>query len=291
MKHHRIIATLVLLVACAASLAAQERTKSDEERVRPQIDTIDLASFTDEMLDTVQVNKKLSLNDYSMVGIEYGATLSQVMWNPTQRQNMLFLPNNIGITFTTYGKMFGYMPYFGLQTGIFYGHEGYEFEYNENTGYTYKIAGAEKAIIEMIEVPVMSQLHIDMWNFKCIAQIGFYAGYRLSIERFPGKTGTVAEEVRYSFLDTDNRFDYGIKGGLGIGLVFSPIEIHLQAMYKHAFSSLYEPDYSSPYYYRYAYPQNIIISLGVHYHLTKRSGRTKAQIKKLAREYVYGNKD
>ena len=101
MKHHRIIATLVLLVACAASLAAQERTKSDEERVRPQIDTIDLASFTDEMLDTVQVNKKLSLNDYSMVGIEYGATLSQVMWNPTQRQNMLFLPNNIGITFTT----------------------------------------------------------------------------------------------------------------------------------------------------------------------------------------------
>ena len=291
MKHHRIIATLMLLVACAVSLAAQERTKSDEERVRPQIDTIDLASFTDEMLDTVQVNKKLSLNDYSMVGIEYGATLSQVMWNPTQRQNMLFLPNNIGITFTTYGKMFGYMPFFGLQTGIFYGHEGYEFEYNENTGYTYKIAGAEKAIIEMIEVPVMSHLHIDMWNFKFIAQIGFYAGYRLSIERFPGKTGTVAEEVRYSFLDTDNRFDYGIKGGLGIGLVFSPIEIHLQAMYKHAFSSLYEPDYSSPYYYRYAYPQNIIISLGVHYHLTKRSGRTKAQIKKLAREYVYGNKD
>ena len=243
------------------------------------------------MLDTVKVNKKLYLNDYSMVGIEYGATLSQVMWNPTQRQNMLLLPNNIGITFTTYGKMFGYMPYFGLQTGIFYGHEGYEFEYNENTGYTYKIAGAEKAIIEMIEVPVMSHLHIDLWNFKFIAQIGFYAGYRLSIERFPGKTGTVAEEVRYSFLDTDNRFDYGIKGGLGIGLVFSPIEIHLQAMYKHAFSSLYEPDYSSPYYYRYAYPQNIIISLGVHYHLTKRSGRTKAQIKKLAREYVYGNED
>ena len=291
MKHHRLIATLMLLVACAASLAAQERTKSDEERVRPQIDTIDLASFTDEMLDTVQVNKKLSLNDYSMVGIEYGATLSQVMWNPTQRQNMLFLPNNIGITFTTYGKMFGYMPFFGLQTGIFYGHEGYEFEYNENTGYTYKIAGAEKAIIEMIEVPVMSHLHIDLWNFKFIAQIGFYAGYRLSIERFPGKTGTVAEEVRYSFLDTDNRFDYGIKGGLGVGLVFSPIEIHLQAMYKHAFSSLYAPDYSSPYYYRYAYPQNIIISLGVHYHLTKRSGRTKAQIKKLAREYVYGNED
>lgn len=287
MRYCKITTLILCLLSCASSFAQSEGT----ERIRPQIDTIDVASYTDEMLDTVSVNKKLSLNDYSMFGIEYGGTLSQVMWNPSQQQKTLFLPNNIGITFTTYGKMFGYMPFFGLQTGIFYGHEGYQFEHNENTGYTYKVAGAEKAIIEMVEVPVMSHLHIDLWNFKLIAQIGFYAGYRLSIERFPGETGTVAEEIRHSFLDTDRRFDYGIKGGAGVGLVFDPFEIHLQAMYKHAFASLYDPDYNSPYYYRYAYPQNIIISLSVHYHLTKRSGRTKAQIKKMAKDYVYGDEN
>ena len=285
MRLKTIYILLALLLIPTLTLSARDKKKQNLI-IETAVDSI-----PDIVLDTINVNKKTFINDYSMIGVQYGAGLSQVMWNPSQRQEMILMPYNFGVTFTRYGKMFGYMPYFGLQTGIFYGHEGYEFEYNENTGYTYKIAGAEKAIIEMIEVPVMSHLHIDLWNFKFIAQIGFYAGYRLSIERFPGKTGTVAEEVRYSFLDTDNRFDYGIKGGLGIGLVFSPIEIHLQAMYKHAFSSLYEPDYSSPYYYRYAYPQNIIISLGVHYHLTKRSGRTKAQIKKLAREYVYGNKD
>ena len=126
---------------------------------------------------------------------------------------------------------------------------------------------------------------------KIIAQIGFYAGYRLSIHRYPGKTGYVSPENVRSFLPTDKRFDYGIKGGLGFGLVFDPIEIHIQAMYKHAFASLYEPDHASPYYYRFAYPSNIIISAGVHFQLSKRSGMSKAQLKKQAKEIVYGSND
>lgn len=282
----RILTILTSICIFTSILSAQQQ--GSEQRVRPTIPLIDVDSYTDEMLDTVSVRQKLSLNDYSMVGIQYGGTLSQVMWNPSQRQKMLYLPMNFGVTFTTYGKMFGYMPYFGFQTGIFFGQEGYQFEYNEKTDYTYKVEGAEKAIINMIEVPVMSHIHIDMWNFKVLAQIGFYGGYRLSIERFPGETGTVAEELRHSFKDTDRRWDYGIKGGVGIGLVFDPVEIHIQAMYKYAFSSLYEPDHYSPYYYRFAYPQNIIISAGLHFHLTKRSGRTTNQIKKMAKDYVYG---
>ena len=94
--------------------------------------------------------------------------------------------------------------------------------------------------------------------------------------------------IANSFLKTDNRFDYGIKGGLGFGLVFDPIELHIQAMYKHSLSSLYEPDHNSQYYYRYAYPSNIIISAGVHFQLTKRTGQTKHNLKKTAKEIVYG---
>lgn len=248
-------------------------------------------TLTNEFLDTVNVKKKLKLNDYSMIGVQYGVGLSQVMWNPSQKQDMLFMPVNFGVTFTKYGKMFGYMPYFGFQAGIFYGQEGYQFEYNEDKDYTYKIAGAEKAVIDVVEVPILSHLHFDLWHMKIIAQIGFYAGYRLSIHRYPGKTGYVAPENVRSFLPTDKRFDYGIKGGLGFGLVFDPIEIHIQAMYKHALSSLYEPDHASPYYYRFAYPSNIIISAGVHFQLSKRSGMSKAQLKKQAKEIVYGSND
>ena len=124
---------------------------------------------------------------------------------------------------------------------------------------------------------------------KILANIGCYAGYRLSIERFPGETGSVKEELQHSFMDTDRRIDYGIKGGLGFGIIFDPIEIHIQAMYKHSLGTLYEPDHYSEYYYRFAYPSNIIFSAGVHFQLTKRTGQTKAGLKKLAKDMVYGN--
>ena len=280
MKMNRLI---YMAVGLLAFFSANAQVKTDEMIV------LDVDSITDEQLDTINVRKKLFINDYSMIGIQYGAGLSQVMWNPSQKQDMLFSPINAGITFTTYQKMFGYMPYFGFQAGIFYGKEGYQFEYNEDKDYIYTIEGAEKAVLDVIEVPLLFQFHIDMWNFKIMAQVGCYGGYRLGIERFPGKTGYVKEELRHSFKDTDRRMDYGIKGGVGFALVFEPIEIHFQAAYKHSLASLYEPDYYSKYYYRYAYPQNIVVSVGTHFHLTKRSGKTKAAIKKLAKDMVYEN--
>ena len=246
------------------------------------------ARWTDEFLDTVQVKKTLKLNDYSMIGVQYGAGLSQVIWNPVQKQNLVFMPYNFGVTFTTYGKMFGYMPFFGFQIGVNYTQEGYQFEYNEEKDYTYKIEGAEKAIYDIVEVPILMHCHYDMWNFKIIAHAGCYGGYRIGIQRFPGKTGLVDPEVEHSFVETDRRWDYGLKGGLGFGLVFDPVEFHLMATYKHSFGTLYEPDHYSEYYYRFAYPMNIVISAGIHVHLSKRTGMSKSALRKQAREIVYG---
>ena len=100
---------IILSLISVLSLNAQEKKLED--------------TWTNEFLDTVQVKKSLKLNDYSMIGVQYGAGLSQVMWNPSQKQNMLFVPLNVGMTYTIYGKMFGYMPYFGFQAGVFYGQE------------------------------------------------------------------------------------------------------------------------------------------------------------------------
>lgn len=248
-------------------------------------------NYSNEFLDTLDIKKKLTINDYAMLGFQYGVGLSQVTWNPSQKQDMVFIPMNVGVTFTKYGRMFGYMPYFGFQIGLIYTQEGYQFEYNEEKDYTYKIQGAEKAIYDVVEMPMFFQFHYDLWNFKIMAQVGCYAGYRLAIERFPGKTGSVAEEMKHKFLDTDRRYDYGIKGGIGFGLVFDPVEIHLQAMYKYSMGTLYDPDHYSEIYYRFAYPTNIIVSAGVHFHLSKRSGKTKAELKKLAKEMVFEKQD
>ena len=244
-------------------------------------------TYTNEFLDSLDVKKKLEINDYSMFGISYGVNLSQVTWNPAQNQDMLLIPMNIGISYTKYGKMFGYMPFFGFQIGLNYTKEGYQFEYNEEKDYTYTIEGAEKAIYDVVEMPLFMHCHYDMWNFKIMANVGCYGGYRLAIQRFPGETGWVKDELKNSFTETDRRWDYGIKGGVGFALVFDPVEIHFQAAYKHSLSSLYEPDHYSEYYYRFAYPSNIIASVGLHFHLSKRTGRTKAEIKQMAKDMIY----
>ena len=275
----RIITIILLSLASVAAYAQSDLLPKG----------LSADTYTDAMLDTLNVKQKLNINDYSMFGISYGANLSMVSWNPSQKQDMLIFPVNFGISYTKYGKMFGYMPFFGFQIGLNYTKEGYQFEYNEDKDYTYKIEGAEKAVFEVLELPMYMHCHYDLWNFKIIADVGCYAGYRMAIHRYPGKTGNVRPELENSFTDTDRRLDYGLKGGLGFGLVFDPIEFHVMAMYKHSFSSLYEPDYYSQYYYRYAYPLNISVTAGLYVHLSKRTGKTKAALKQEAKELVYGN--
>ena len=45
---------------------------------------------------------------------------------------------------------------------------------------------------------------------------------------------------------------------------------------------------SSPYYYRYAYPMDAIVTVGVHFQLTKRSGKTSQALRQEAKRIVYG---
>jgi hypothetical protein len=281
----RRIIIAILLVSIPIFCSAQKRVQKKAEL--SEISFTD--TLTNEFLDSFNLRKKLELNDYILVGVQYGAGMSRMMWNPTQKQESVFMPYNFGITFTKYGKMFGYMPYFGFQAGIFLGQEGYKFKHNEELDYTYKIAGAESAVIDVVEVPISFQFHLDFWKMKVMAQVGCYGGYRLGIERFDGETGHVKDEDRHSFLETDRRVDYGIKGGAGLGFVFDPVEFHIMLNYKHALSSLYEPDHYSQYYYRFAYPMNFVLSAGIHVQLTKRTGKTNAQLKKMAKEMVYGN--
>ena len=214
------IITIILTLALCSSLCADAADKARKERkLKQKPDKVELIkkelrsgadTLTNEFLDTVQVKKALVVNDYSLIGIQYGAGLSRVMWNPRQEQKMVFSPVNVGITYTKYGQMFA-MPFFAFKAGLFYTQEGYEFEYNEEYDYTYKIEGAEKAVFDVVEVPLLFQFHYDTWNFKFLAEVGCYGGYRLGIHRFPGKTGNVKPELEFNFTDTDIRFDYGIK--------------------------------------------------------------------------------
>ncbi|MGM9766099.1 MAG: outer membrane beta-barrel protein, partial [Candidatus Cryptobacteroides sp.] len=116
--------------------------------------------YSDEYLDTVNIKKKKTINDYSMIGVQYGIALNQMRFNPSKKQGILMTPVNFGVVYTRYGKMFGYMPYFGFQAGLFYGQDGYIFKKDKETGdYTETVDGAVKATYSYLEVPLLAHLH------------------------------------------------------------------------------------------------------------------------------------
>jgi len=251
--------------------------KKTKKEINEEVESM---NFPDLYLDTVVVKRKNLINDYSMIGIQYGAGVSQAMFNPSRSQK--FTPSliNFGIMYTKYGKMFGFMPYFGLQVGAFYETDGYKFKKDKETGYVYTEQGADRAQIHSVNGAALAQFHFDFWKMKILANLGYYAGYRLDITRY-GET--VVEEYKNSFTDYDKRFDYGIKGGAGFAFVFDPVEIHIQATYKQSLQSLYNPDYYSPYYYRFAYPYTAYISVGLHFQLSRRTGKTHKELKEAAK--------
>lgn len=261
----------------------EKKPRKSRKDIKLQTDTL---SFDNLYLDTVVVNKKKLINDYTMIGVQYGAGVASAFYNPSRQQRFVVSPYNFGIVYTRYGKMFNFMPYFGLQVGAFYNTEGYRFKIDKETGApNYTESGADRALITTYDGSVLAHAHIDFWKMKLIINAGYYVGYRANIVRYRND-----EIISKEFNDYDRRFDYGLKGGAGFGFVFDPVEFHLTATYKHSFNCLFDPDYDSPIYYRYAYPYSIIISAGIHVQLTKRVGKTTRQIKMEAREALIDKK-
>lgn len=246
------------------------------------------SNYAELIIDTTSTVKTYKdINDYSMLGINYGYTMSSMMFNPTEKQGWHVSPGYVSLMYTKYLKMFGYMPYFGYQIGVAYGHEGFKFNRNKKTGSITLIDGAEEMDMEVIELPFMAQIHADATHFKVMANAGIYGGYRLSIHR-------IGDQVPAKYVDnwmpSDKRYEFGLQGGVSFGLIFSPVEFHFGAVVRYSWSSIYAPD-SSPsrynqYFYRFAYPFDINIVGGIHFQLTKRTGKTTKDLKRQAREIV-----
>jgi len=266
----RILNIFISVAVFSATLSAQEKIKVGGITV-----DADSLTITDAYLDSVDFKKKTLINDYTLIGIHYGVGLNQMNWNPPMKQGMQFVPVNYGITWTRYGKMFGYMPFFGIQAGVFYAKEGYSLDEG------YNVYGAQKALFDVVEVPILAHCHFDFWKMKLMINIGLYGSYRLAVSRWGGY---FSDKTADSFLDSDRRFDYGIKGGAGFGFIFDPVEIHFNAMYKYGFGTMYNPDYNSEYYYRFASVSNFIFSVSLHFQITKRIGKTSHELRKEAKK-------
>ena len=278
----RKTAIIISLLFIPLLLSANDTTKVKRQHL--QKDTI---VFSNEFLDTVKVGKLRTINDYSMIGVSYGVTMANFIYSPNKSYgDFVICPNYYSVLFTHYEKLFGYIANFGFRTGFAYGHEGFTFKVDDETGdYKGNVDGATKAVIELMEVPVLACMHFDAAPVKFEAELGFYGGYRKSIER---EGPYIPEEYLHSFKEYERRIDYGLRGGAGIAFMIDPIELHFNAIVRWGWQSLHDPDYNSPYWYKFSYPLDITFTAGIHFQLTKRSGKTSGMLKREAQEIVYG---
>ena len=223
---------IAIALLCILPLSAGAMEKRDTIDV-----SIDELLMTDAYLDTVNVKKTFILNDYTMIGVQYGVGINQMSFNPSKRQSHLITPRHFGIVLTTYGKIFGFMPYFGLETGVFYGQDGYKFKPDPEDGtYPYNVDHAVECVYDYVEVPFMSQFHIDQEHFKVMISAGMYGGWRYKVHR-TWEEGYDYVNYTDNFYDHDIKLDYGLKFGAGFGLVFSPVEIHLKGQLRYGYTS------------------------------------------------------
>ena len=243
-------------------------------------------SITNEYLDNVDLNTQARINDYWIVGVHGGVSVEHGYFNPTRPVNFYLNKPVYGFSITRFATMMNMFPNLGMELGFQHNYEGYNFKEFESNGaiYRYTIDGAYEAFMEIPEVFLLTHGHIDVGNhFKFIVKAGMYGGYRMNITR---KGPSVPIEIIHAFLDTDKRWTYGVQGGLGAGIMLDPFEFHLGVQIKWGWSSFYQPDVASPYYYRFAYPLDGAITFGVYYQLSPRRGHTRSGLRKLAREMV-----
>jgi hypothetical protein len=193
-------------------------------------------------IDTVPPPTKFK--SIHMIGAGYGINFSGVTSSPKLGQERIWTFNNVGIYYTYYHALWDHLFNFGIVVGAKHGYEGFTSSY-EGFGATY----------EVLEIPLISQFKIDFSRLRLLINVGTYYGYRLSTDKEGG------------FDQYDQRYDYGVIGGVGLAIVFKPLELHIEGNYKYSFASLYQTNKYSDIYWMFTYPQNIMISASLHVHL------------------------
>ena len=289
-----VIPVLLALTLAALPLSAQENKKKKAIDLEQEFFQLP-DSVTNEWLDATSLPKKARINDYWIVGVHGGVSLQYGYYNPPRQTR--FYPNLPvwGVSITRFATMMNTFPNLGMEVGFQHNYEGYNFKEYEVDGidgkdtYRQDIDGYHEAYMEVPEVFLLTHGHIDMGQYaKINLKLGMYGGYRMNIHRIHDNGYSVYHDpaIANDFRDTDNRWSYGLQGGLGFGLMLDPIEVHLGVQVKWGWSSFYKPDVVSPYYYRFAYPLDGAVTLGVYYQLTKRRGHTRTALRRLAREYL-----
>lgn len=245
-----IFAALLLLMTGSAALWAQD---PDQKSTDSEIDTVftvkdynaDLPSGLEVLKQDISLKPVKKYHSSSMIGIRYGVNLSGAHITPDVGAGKVVCPDNFAIVYTYYNDLWDMLNNFGTQVVARLGREGFTTEYLNDEYYT------------VGELDLLCNLHLDFSAFRILVNVGPYAGYRLSNGRSEDSfTYPLPGNWNYK----DNRYDYGLIFGGGLGIVFKPFELHLECNYKWGLSSYYHTYFYHDEYWLFAYPRVLMFS-------------------------------
>ena len=198
-------------------------------------------------IDTIKINNRVYKPNEHLIGIRYGIAFTNIISSPNLKPKSVFSPVNVAITYTYYQAMWGYLDYFGLQTGLKYGSHGYTTLAN--------IGGIDQTITSL-ELPILTAFSFDVAKdrLRILASLGMFLGYHLTTTREKG------------WDCYDNRFDFGVLGSVGLGVKIHPFEIHLEFGYQYSMIPLFDQQRQSSIYWLDIHTSQFFLNLGLHYH-------------------------
>jgi len=157
-------------------------------------------------------------------GVKAGPSFTSVEFAPRiQQENMLNYHGGVGLRFLNDKKA-------GVQLEVNYARRSFREEIDtlnyRGRNYTY------------IEVPFLMHLEFGKSKTKYYAHFGPHLGYSLSAEREEMQNGEIIKESYELLPNRDNRWDYGLAFGFGVGYDVGPGKLQAEGRYMYSFGNI-----------------------------------------------------
>lgn len=164
------------------------------------------------------------------VGVNGGVNMNNVTFSPKIKQNS-FLAPNAGVTFRFISEKY-FAMICGIQTEINFSQRGWNENFDDESGDIYK------RTLNYVEIPFLSHLAFGKDNgTQFFIHLGPQIGFLLN-EKEEMTFTKERESVLYK-KPVENKFDYGITGGLGLDVNTKIGHFILEGRYYFALSDFY----------------------------------------------------
>ncbi|HDP76112.1 MAG TPA: PorT family protein [Bacteroidales bacterium] len=169
------------------------------------------------------------------VGVKGGYTMSDIAFLPVQSTRMLFAD---GLDYGLVFKHFN-LKYFGFQAEL----------YRVKRGYRKPIDIAElgdtlyKRVNSYVELPIMMQFRLNLKLLTFHFNVGPYIAYLTQVREGDNSSGDYQMSKMSINILRDNRIDYGLIGGLGLGRDFKWGSLYVEGRLGYGYGDMQKHTY------------------------------------------------